>query len=364
MIRLADVVQRYRHNLIRQYGHRLLPSHYRALDAIEQCRTSAIGQATWSCAKCQHRTCTPLSCGHRHCPTCQNHQSTQWLQRQLDKQLHANYFLLTFTLPAQLRQIVFQHQRDCYALLFRCAVDTLTGFAKQSERLTGQLGMSAVLHTHSRQLEYHPHIHVLLPAVGLSRTNEALHQCSGKYLFNVKALSKVFRAKCLDAFGKLGISLPAGVPTQWNVHCKPAGKGTGTLKYLSRYLYRGVISENNIISMNNGQVTYRYQSSSSGKYEIRSLPAATFLWKMMMHVLPLGLQRTRCYGFLHHNARVILQRIQLLLHTTIEIIDTATAEAKRPHCQFCHSVMQLISIWRPTMERMPAADTLASPPMR
>ena len=173
----------------------------------------------------------------------------------------------------------------------------------------------------------------------------------------------MFRAKCLDAFGRLGITLPTGVPSQWNVHCKPAGKGTATLKYLSRYLYRGVISEKNIISMNNGQVTYQYQSSSTGKYEIRSLPAATFLWKMMMHVLPLGFQRARCYGFLHHNARVLLQRIQLLLHATIEIIDTTTTKAKRPHCQRCRSVMRLVSIWRPTIDRTPGIDTLASPPM-
>ena len=219
MIRLAQIVQRYRADLLLEYGDRLLPSHYRALDAIEQCRTGAIGEATWSCEQCQRITYTPLSCGHRHCPTCQNHESTQWLQRQLDKQIPANYFLLTFTVPAQLRDTIFRHQRETYAMLFRCAVDTLNGFAEHSKRLSGKMGMSAVLHTHNRKLDYHPHIHILMPALALNRTDNTISQCKGNYLFNVKSLADVFRAKCLDAFSKADIGLPTGVPTQWNVHC-------------------------------------------------------------------------------------------------------------------------------------------------
>ena len=363
MIRLAEVVRRYRNELLTEYGDRLLPSHYRALDAIEQCRTGAIGEATWSCDQCQRITYTPLSCGHRHCPTCQNHESTQWLQRQLDKQLPANYFLLTFTVPAELRDTIFRNQRESYALLFRCAIDTINGFALSTKRLSGQMGMSAVLHTHNRKLDFHPHIHILMPAIALNRTANTISQCKGNYLFNVKSVADVFRAKCLDAFTKTDITLPRGVPSQWNVHCKPVGRGSSTLKYLARYLYRGVISENQILSIDSGQIEYNFLSSSSGQYERRTLPAAQFLWKVLMHVLPLGFQRARCYGFLHHNARVILQRIQLLLHATIEIIEDISSERRMPCCKQCNARLRLHSIWRPPVNRNTVRGPRASPPV-
>jgi len=120
MIRLAEVVRRYRNELLTEYGDRLLPSHYRALDAIEQCRSGAIGEATWSCDQCQLITYTPLSCGHRHCPTCQNHESTQWLQRQLDKQLPANYFLLTHSTSRATRHDLSQPTRKLRTAVSLC----------------------------------------------------------------------------------------------------------------------------------------------------------------------------------------------------------------------------------------------------
>ena len=213
------------------------------------------------------------------------------------------------------------------------------------------------------KLDFRPHIHILMPALALNRTANTISQCKGNYLFNVKSVADVFRAKCLDAFTKTDITLPRGVPSQWNVHCKPVGRGSSTLKYLARYLYRGVISENQILSIDSGQIEYNFLSSSSGQYERRVLPAAQFLWKVLMHVLPLGFQRARCYGFLHHNARVILQRIQLLLHATIEIIEDTSSERRMPCCKQCHARLRLHSIWRPPVNRNTIRRSRASPPV-
>jgi hypothetical protein len=119
MIRLADIVDQYRDDLNAQYGGRLLPSHQRALDAIAQCRTTAIGTSTWRCDDCEAVKTIPLSCGHRSCPTCQHHASCDWLDRQLDKSLPTVYYMITFTVPAQMRDTFYRHQSVMYTLLFK-----------------------------------------------------------------------------------------------------------------------------------------------------------------------------------------------------------------------------------------------------
>ena len=346
MIRLADVISLHRNDLITQYTDQLLPSHHRALDAIVQCRTSAIGTTTWRCDNCRHVKTIALSCGNRHCPTCQNHESTDWLDRQIDKSLPVEYFMVTFTLPAQLRHTMFSHQKTLYTLFFDVAIDTLKSFGLTTKRLHGQLGMTAVLHTHNRKLDYHPHIHVLIPALAIHPSKNQFQRCRGKYLFNVRSLAKVYRARFLQAINKTDIPLPVGVPSQWNVHCQPAGRGKESLQYLARYLYRGVIDEHRILSCHNGMVEFEYLCSSTKQYKRRTLPAAQFLWKVLMHVLPRGFQRTRCYGFLHHNCRVLLKRIQLMLQVVLPPVKSGATKTTAVACPKCRQPMSLVDIWR------------------
>lgn len=360
MIRLADVINRYRPDLLAQYGHQMLPSHHRALDAIVQCRTHAIGTSVWHCDDCDHSRTVPLSCGHRHCPTCQNHESSQWIQRQLDKQLPANYFLVTFTIPRELRATVYQHQRLAYSFLFQSAVRSLKGFGKQTKRLDGQTGMIAVLHTHNRKLDFHPHIHVLIPALAVNDDKGTIRQIGPKYLYNVKSLARVFRAKCLDAFTKADIALPVGIRDQWNVHCKPAGRGQQAIKYLARYLYRGVIDEHRILSMDANTVVFEYKSSVTGSMEKLELPAVEFLKRILNHVLPKGFQRCRAYGILHHNCAVLLRQIQLLLHVRLAPPD-ALENSTAPQCPKCKARMRLIEIWRAPLDKAQFGTARASP---
>ena len=167
----------------------------------------------------------------------------------------------------------------------------------------------------------------------------------GKYLFNEKAMAKVFRARFLQAVTEAGLPIPNGVPKKWVVDCSYVGKGISALKYLSRYLYRGVISERNIVSNQNGQVTFKYIESTSKKTRYRTLNGEDFLHLIMQHVLPKGFRRVRDYGFLHGNAKKMLYLVQLILHVVIEIIEIRPRPVFR--CSRCHTAMVILGFRQP-----------------
>lgn len=267
---ISSIIKTFEHDFLDQYQGRLLPSHLKALSAMKICRTNAAPRMLAGCVDCNYQTFVPHSCGHRLCPHCQSHESQQWLERQLQKQLPVEYFLTTFTLPAELRSIAWQHQRRLYDLLIRCAWETLRDFSENDQSLQGTPGAIAVLHTHSRRLDYHPHVHCVIPAGAINAVHKLWRTKSGNgrkhYLFNHKALAKVFRAKMLDGIVKAGFVLPAHYPEKWVVDCKSVGRGDKALIYLGRYLYKGVIQEQDIITCENGQVTFRYRDCHSGQF--------------------------------------------------------------------------------------------------
>jgi hypothetical protein len=187
MIRLATVIESFAADCVAQYRHRLRPGHYRALAAIQQCRTAASRQMQVQRTQCPQQQLVPHSCGHRHCPHCQHHESQQWLERQLQKQVPTAYFMLTFTLPAEFRPLAWAQPGVSYDLLLRCSWDTVRAFSQNDRQLQGTPGAIAVLHTNTRQLEYHPHVHLVMPAATLDakhrrwRTKQRLPK--GGYLF-------------------------------------------------------------------------------------------------------------------------------------------------------------------------------------
>lgn len=206
---------------------------------MKRCRTPDAGEVLWHCSECAEQFKHPRSCGHRSCPQCQNHEATQWLERQREKLLPVEYFMVTFPLPYALRGLAWCHQKHVYSLLLATAAGTLKDFGLDSKRLCSEIGMTTVLHTHSRSLDYHPHCHVIVPGGGVDRATRQWKKAKGKYLFNAFALAKVFRARFLAAIKAEGPPIP-DVPEKWVVHCKHIAKGRPALEYLSRYLYRGV----------------------------------------------------------------------------------------------------------------------------
>jgi hypothetical protein len=345
MMELKSIIQQYKSVFIEQYGDRLLPGQWQAIHAMQRCRTAVSGELYLQCTQCEQHHRHPLSCGHRCCPLCQNHEVTQWLARQQKKLLPVDYFMVRFTLPAQLRALAWQHQKIIYSLFFACVVSTLKDFGLNPKTLGIELGLTAVLHTHSRKLDYHPHIHVVVPGGGIDAKRRQWKKLTGQYLFNEFALAKVFRARFIDALNKAGFKIPPKTPQQWVANVRHVGKGLPALKYLSRYLYRGVISEKNIISNQNGQVTFKYIDSNTGKTHYRTLSGAAFLQLILQHVLPRGFRRVRDYGFLHPNAKQLLSLVQLILQVFIKKI----TPIKRPafKCPVCQSAMRISLIVRP-----------------
>ena len=155
MIRLAKVIETFEADFLAQYRNRLTSAHTRALAVMKQCRTEASRKMQVQCTECKHQQLVPHSCGHRHCPHCQHHESQQWLERQLKKQVPAEYFLLTFTLPAEFRALSWAHQSVVYALLMQCCWETVRTFTQNDKQLQGTPGAIAVLHTNTRALDYH-----------------------------------------------------------------------------------------------------------------------------------------------------------------------------------------------------------------
>jgi hypothetical protein len=345
MMQLASILDQYHDSFQAKYGSTLSSDHLRAIEAIRRCRTPEAGQLILQCTGCGHATERPRSCGHRSCPQCQNHETSLWLDRQQAKLLPANYFMATFTLPYELRSLARNHQALVYNLLFACASSTLKDFASNPGNLGADIGMTAVLHTHNRRLDYHPHIHVVVPGGGVNKARKQWIKKKDKYLFNEFALAKVFRARFLEALANAGFSLPCSVPRKWVVHCTFAGKGLSALKYLSRYLYRGVIAENNIVSNQDGKITFQYVEGRTGKTLHRTLKGHDFLWLILQHVLPKAFHRVRDYGFLHGKAKKLLSLVQLVL----KVLMQAGEPRPRPafFCPVCKTTMKILAIGPP-----------------
>lgn len=344
-MQLAAILNQYRHSFQAKYGSQLLPGHLYTIDAISRCRTPEAGQFLVQCTDCGHTTWRPRSCGHRSCPQCQNHETSLWLDRQQEKLLPVDYFLATFTLPHELRFLAWDHQTLVYNLLFACASSTLKDFGLNPKNLGADIGMTAVLHTHNRCLDYHPHVHLVVPGGGVNKAKKQWKKKKTKYLFNEFALAKVFRARFLEAARKAGLRLPSSVPRKWVVNCKRAGKGPSALKYLSRYLYRGVIGQNNIVSNQDGNITFKYLESRTGKTRYRTIKGEDFLWLVLQHVLPKGFRRARDYGFLHGNAKKLLSLVQLILKVLVQ----ACFRRPRPafKCPMCQAPMQILAVIGP-----------------
>lgn len=339
-MQLASILDQYYDAFQAKYGQRLLPAHVRAIQAIRSCRTPEAGQVLVQCLDCGYTTERPRSCGHRSCPQCQNHETSLWLDRQQKKLLPVDYFMATFTLPYELRFLAWNNQTPMYNLLFACASSTLKDFGLNPKNLGADIGMTAVLHTHTRRLDYHPHLHVVVPGGGVDKAKKQWKK--SKYLFNAFALARVFRARFLEGLTKAGLNVSHAVPRKWVVDCTCAGKGLPALKYLSRHLYRGVIGESNIVSNQDGNITFRYVQSRSGKTLYRTIKGHDFIWLVLQHVLPKGFRRLRDYGFLHGKAQKLLSLVQLVLQVLIQ----ARTHRPRPafHCPLCQAPMKILTI--------------------
>lgn len=317
MLELADIFRRYGPEYRATFADHMPPSHLKAMTAIEQCRTEVLGGHVYQCTECGDLEYSYHSCKNRHCPKCQNDEATRWLEQQRVLLLPVPYFLVTFTLPEALRPVARSHQSLIYNLLFQTSSAALKALALDPKYLGGQIGLVGVLHTWTRELAYHPHIHYLVPGGALAPDgSQWLSPHSAEWLVPVHALSKLFRGKfkaALTTTGLLTHVSPQVWHKGWVTHCQPAGTGTEVLAYFAPYLHRIAITNNRLETCEDGHVTFRVKERTSRAWTHRRLPAEEFIRRFLQHVLPKGFIKVRYYGLLSSSRRPALAQSRALL---------------------------------------------------
>jgi hypothetical protein len=339
VVELAEIFRRHGPAYRARFGERMLPGHLKAMRAIEQCRTAALGGQVYDCPHCGESRYVYHSCRDRHCPKCQNANAQEWLVAQHDLLLPTPYFMLTFTLPAALRDLARSNQRLFYDLLFRASAQAVQTLARDPRFLGGQLGLVGVLHTWGRNLAFHPHVHYLAPAGVVAVDGHTwLSAQHANFLLPVKALSPIFRAKFRDALraSDCFAQIPASVWQQpWVVHCQPVGDGWHALKYLAPYIFRVAISNARILKLENGRVTFRYRSSDTQRTTLCTLPAEEFIHRFLQHVLPKGFVKVRYYGFFAPALRPRLAAVRQQLRGSPACLPVPAPPQTAPLCPIC-----------------------------
>ncbi len=338
MVSLAEVLRRHWPEYERQFGAQLLPSHRRAVQAILACRTGALGGEVYRCADCCRDHYVYHSCNHRACPQCGQADASEWIARQKLKLLPVPYYLITFTVPEGLRAWLRSHQKMGYALLLKESAGTLQDVASKDKYLGAQLGILSVLHTWGRQLQFHPHVHCVVPAGGLRE--DRLRWCRPKapdYFLPYQVLGDRFRNRLKAALQGQPDSgqIPAAVWRQkWGVNVQSAGSGEAALKYLSAYVYRTALGSQRILQAEKGQIRFKYKSSEDQQWHILAVTAMEFIRRFLQHILPSGFQRVRYYGWLSAAAHARWERILALLDWTVPIrqVPTPNPAPLCPHC--------------------------------
>ena len=323
--------------------HNLTPQRRKAFDAMLSCRTAELGGHVDRCEGCGHELISYNSCRNRHCPKCQAMRREQWVAREGCDLLDVGYWHVVFTVPHELACVFWRNQREMYNLLFRCAWATVATFAADPKWLGARTGAVAVLHTWGRRLQYHPHIHMVVPSGGLTARG-GWRRCGKSFFAPVKAMSKVFRAKLLEGVRALAPTLDLGgcashlagvgvldslvdrlFSKGWVVYCKrPFADAGCVLSYLGRYTHRVAISNSRIKSLKDGVVTFEYRDTGNGRVRECRLDACEFIRRLLMHVLPKGFCKIRHYGILASRGK----RERLALCRRL----TSTPEPAPPPC--------------------------------
>jgi len=330
-----------------EFGEMMPASHARVIDAIIDCRSAASGSVLYQCEDCGEPHVAARCCGNRHCPVCQQGKAEQWLCRQLERQLPTPYFMLTFTVPAGLREFLRCYPREGYGALFAASSGAIKTLAADSKHLGADTpGFFGVLHTWGRQLQYHPHIHYVVPGGGFDSHDGRWHAADRGFFLPVRALSPIFRAKFRDAITDAGLlsQIDAKVWTvDWNVNCQPVGDAQASLKYLSRYVFKIGISEGRIVRADDSQVVFHYRKVNSQRQRTMALSPAEFIRRFLQHVLPTGFMKVRYFGFLSPSFSMPIEevrgRIELAQGFAVRAprdapteVSTARATMCCPHC--------------------------------
>lgn len=315
-LHLADVL----HQFLPEYKaqHALNYADEKICRHIEQCRTAKMGEQRWQCGDCLFEKVVYCSCRDRHCPRCQRKATQQWVEKQENNLIAGKYFHVVFTLPHELNVVTQYAPEMLYKSLFQAVWQTLSKFAQSRRKQSGQLGVTAVLHTWGQTLSQHIHLHCLIPG-GLLNEQQQYRGITKGYLFPVKALSTVFRAKMLKALREHDVSIPNPdklMLMSWCVYSKRCMcQATTVIRYLGRYTRQGVLYESRLQKMDDKTVTFSYKDyRDEHKKKSMKLTGEEFIRRYLSHFLPKGFMRIRHFGFLANRCRrkkLAIVRLQL-----------------------------------------------------
>jgi hypothetical protein len=343
-------------DVFREYGaeyremHRMQLIHHKVMNKIERCRTSAMGGHVDQCDECGYTRISYNSCRNRHCPKCQTLSKERWIEARKEDLLSTQYFHVVFTIPDTINPIAYQNQKVVYNILFQASSETMAELAADRKYLGARIGFTSILHTWGQNLMHHPHNHCIVPAGGLSSLNKWVNS-KKKFFIPVKVLSRKFRGKFLfylkkayyekklEFHGSMGHlakesefqnMLSRWYGTEWIVYCKkPFRNAACVVEYLGRYTHRVAISNNRIVSSENGQVTFRWRDYRDRKKEkIMTLSAEEFIRRFLVHVLPDRFVKIRHYGILgSRNKTTKLELCKKLTGTVFKVRGTEKLSA-------------------------------------
>jgi hypothetical protein len=343
---VAQVLRRYGGEYLERFGDKMPAEQRTVLHAIRACRTGQLGTVHYVCASCGRTHVLGRSCGNRHCPTCQQHKTKAWLENQTARLLPCPYFLLTFTLPAELREVARRHQRVVYAALFDASSQAIGELAADPKFIgSRRCGFFGVLHTWGRSLEYHPHVHYVVPGGAVNEPGDAWLPSGPACFLPVRALSILFRANFRDRMDQEGL-LPQIDPAVWRrdwvVNSQAVGDGRNSLRYLAPYVFRVAVSDRRIVSCHHHRVSFSYRKSGTQRWRTMTVDALEFIRRFVQHVLPSGFQKVRHYGFLSPNSTLSVEAVRWLvtLHngnvfSLLAQVDPVPPTRLVPRCAAC-----------------------------
>jgi hypothetical protein len=338
-LEVADVFRRYGAQYRDEHHTSMSPVQWRVMQAIEECRTAALGGHVEQCdnESCHHQRISYNSCGNRHCPKCQSLARAAWIEDRKSELLEVPYFHVVFTLPEEIAAIAYQNKAVIYNVLFTATAETLLTIAADPKHLGAQIGFFAVLHTWGQNLMHHPHLHCVVPGGGLSPDGERWIACRPDFFLPVRVLSRLFRrlflASLEQAFDDEELRFvsalkPLSDPEafrrclallrkkEWVVYAKkPFAGPLQVLEYVGRYTHRVAISNSRLLKIEDGKVTFRYKDyRDSSAQKTMTLAADEFIRRFLLHVLPPGFHRIRYYGLMgnRHRQEKLAQCRQLL----------------------------------------------------
>lgn len=351
---VRDVFLAYGKMYLDAFGQRMPENHKKVVQAIIQCRTPQMGTILCTCEKCKETYRIFKSCGNRHCPTCQGDKAVNWFNNRIDQLMPVPHFMITCTIPAEFRDFFRSHQRFAYSGLFQATSKALYSLASETTYFKGNTpGFFGVLHTWGRAMQYHPHIHYLVPGGAFSSIDHSWHSSPEAFYLPIRIISAKIKSKFFKLMQKdnlLHLVSTDAWKKQWNVNSQTVGNGARSLRYLSSYVFRTAISNHRIITMENEQVLFRYTETKTGRNKIMRLSVFEFIRRFLQHVLPTGFMKIRYYGFMHPATKIPVKLAVALLEALFSVRPVRKNEKVSsclPRCEHCNGIIRFMRFIRP-----------------